>query len=60
MSFENKLNKLREIVTALESGDLELEKSVELYSEGMKLSVDCKNELETAQLRIVSDAPEEQ
>ena len=52
MQFEEGIKKLEEIVNALESGNLSLEKSVELYSEGMKISVDCKKELENAKLKI--------
>jgi exodeoxyribonuclease VII small subunit len=52
MQFEEGIKKLEEIVKALESGDLTLEKSVELYSEGMKISADCKKELENAKLKV--------
>ncbi|MBP1565000.1 MAG: exodeoxyribonuclease VII small subunit [Oscillospiraceae bacterium] len=54
MSFEDKMKKLEEIVTSLESGNLTLDKAVEMYSEGMKLSLDCKTELENAKLKITS------
>ena len=52
MHFEEGIKKLEEIVNALEGGELSLEESVELYSEGMKISVNCKKELEDAKLKI--------
>ncbi len=52
MHFEEGIKKLEEIVNALENGDLSLEKSVELYSNGMEISVNCKKELEDAKLKI--------
>jgi exodeoxyribonuclease VII small subunit len=50
--FEEKLKRLEEIVDLLEKSELNLEKSVELYSEGVKLSAECKKEIEEAQLKI--------
>jgi len=52
MQFEEGIKKLEEIVTSLENGDLSLEKSVELYSEGIKISANCKKELENARIKI--------
>lgn len=52
MSFENKLEKLEQIVASLESGKLPLDKAVELYGEGMKLSLECRREIEEAKLKI--------
>ena len=37
LSFENSIKKLEDIVEQLESGDVDLEKSVELYEKGMDL-----------------------
>ncbi|MBO5912738.1 MAG: exodeoxyribonuclease VII small subunit [Clostridia bacterium] len=51
-SFENNLKKLESIVTKLESGECGLDESLELYSEGIKLSADCKKQLETARQKI--------
>ena len=36
----------------LEKGDIPLEKSVELYGEGVKLSALCKNQLDNAKIKI--------
>jgi len=55
MSFETNLKKLEETVLALESGDLPLDKAVELYSKGMKLSLSCRQELEAAKLKVTGD-----
>ena len=51
-SFENKLKALETIVEKLESGQCGLDESLQLYSDGVKLSVVCKNELENARQKI--------
>ncbi len=51
-SFEEQLKGLEAIVARLESGDLSLEDSVQLFEEGMKLSDACKKELEAAEGKI--------
>ena len=51
-SFENNLKELESIVTKLESGECGLDESIELYSKGVKLSADCKKQLETARQKI--------
>jgi len=50
--FEEALKKLEEIVQKLEEGNLPLEKSLELFEEGMRLSRFCSKKLEEAQTRI--------
>ncbi|WP_242848152.1 exodeoxyribonuclease VII small subunit [Ruminococcus sp. HUN007] len=52
MSFEKKLEELEQIVAALESGKIPLDKAVELYGKGMKLSLDCRKELDEAKMKI--------
>lgn len=52
MAFEQNLEKLEQIVSALESGKLSLDKAVELYGEGMKLSAACRKEIDEAKLKI--------
>ena len=54
MSFEEKLEQLEQIVSALENGKLSLDKAVQLYGEGMKLSLGYRKELENAKLKITS------
>jgi exodeoxyribonuclease VII small subunit len=54
-TFEDNMKKLGEIVSELEKGDIPLEKAVELYGEGVKLSAECKKQLENAQLKITEE-----
>lgn len=51
-SFEQALKRLEEIVSELEDESISLEKSIELYEEGIKLSRLCTETLEEAELRI--------
>ncbi|HUF03853.1 MAG TPA: exodeoxyribonuclease VII small subunit [Aridibacter sp.] len=51
-SFEESLEALEEIVTKLEEGDLPLERSLELFEEGVKLSRRCQEKLAAAERRI--------
>ncbi len=51
-SFEKNLERLDAIVRALEDTDLPLEKALQLYEEGMKLSEVCHRQLEEAEGRI--------
>lgn len=55
VTFEENLKKLAEIVSELEKGDVPLEKTVELYGEGVKISALCKNQLETAKIKITEE-----
>lgn len=50
--FEQALQRLEGVVKQLEQGDLELEKSLELYEEGIRLSRLCHAKLEAAEGRI--------
>lgn len=54
-NFEANLKKLSTVVTELEKGDVSLEKAVELYSEGVKLSAVCKKQLDEAKIKITED-----
>lgn len=51
-SFEASLEALEEIVQQLESGDLPLEKSLELFENGIRLSRQCQERLSQAERRI--------
>lgn len=55
MTFENNMKKLAEIVSELEKGDVPLEKTVELYGEGVEISVLCKKQLEDAKIKITEE-----
>jgi len=51
-SFETSLEALEEIVHQLEGGDLPLEKSLELFEDGIRLSRQCQERLNQAERRI--------
>ncbi len=52
MTFESSMKRLDEIVKALEGDNLSLEESLDLYKEGVELSVECKKSLENAKLQV--------
>jgi exodeoxyribonuclease VII small subunit len=51
-SFESSLEALEQIVRQLEDGDLPLEKSLELFEQGIRLSRECQERLGQAERRI--------
>jgi exodeoxyribonuclease VII small subunit len=51
-TFESSLEELERIVHELEQGELTLEKSLELFEQGVKLSRDCQERLSQAERRI--------
>ena len=51
-SFEASLIALEKIVRELERGDLPLERSLELFEEGVRLSRECQERLNSAERRI--------
>jgi exodeoxyribonuclease VII small subunit len=52
MEFETALQRLEEIVKALESGELSLASSLELFEEGIKLSRFCHAKLDEAERKV--------
>jgi exodeoxyribonuclease VII small subunit len=52
LGFEEVFKKLEDIVTQLESGQATLEKSLELFEEGIKLSEICRTKLDNADQKI--------
>lgn len=50
--FEECLQQLEKIVEQLEHGDLPLEKSLQLFEEGVRLSNTCRKELESAEGKV--------
>ncbi len=52
INFEDALKKLEEIASQLEKNDSDLDKSVELFEEGTKLSKKCSEILQKAEKRI--------
>ncbi|MDE7348383.1 MAG: exodeoxyribonuclease VII small subunit [Clostridia bacterium] len=52
MKFEESMKELDGIVDKLESGKLSLDESVELYSKGMKLCLECADKLNDVKGKI--------
>ena len=53
-NFENSLLELENIIKKLESNDVSLEESIELFEKGIKLSELCRKTLDTAQNKIIT------
>jgi len=51
-NFEDNLKKLELIVDKLESGNIDLEESVKLYEEGMKIKKICDKKLKDIEMQI--------
>ena len=51
-NFETSLDELEKVVKELESGDLPLDRSLDLFSRGMQLSDSCRKQLEEAETRV--------
>jgi len=51
-TFESDLSELESVVNRLESGDLPLEESLQLFEKGMALSESCRQRLEQAETKI--------
>ncbi len=52
MTFEQALAELEAIVTQLETGDVALEQSIEMYQRGSQLRIFCEEKLNDAQAKI--------
>jgi exodeoxyribonuclease VII small subunit len=52
MTFEEAMKELEAVVAQLESGDVELEKSIALYQRGAELKAHCDARLAEAQERV--------
>ena len=52
VSFEASLAELESIVKEMESGELPLERALELFERGVKLSETCRKQLEEAETRV--------
>lgn len=51
-SFEKALNRLEEIVSQLETGDLSLDESLKIFQEGIELSRFCTKKLTEAEAKV--------
>ncbi|MBP3380757.1 MAG: exodeoxyribonuclease VII small subunit [Ruminococcus sp.] len=49
------MKRLGAIAAELEKGDIPLEKAVELYGEGVKLSAVCRDQLDRAKIKITEE-----
>lgn len=52
MTFEENMNRLKEIVRLLENDKLPLDEALDIYKEGVGLSAECKKTLESAKLTV--------
>ena len=52
IKFEKAMTRLESIVEELERGDLNIEKSLEIFEEGIKMSRVCSNKLNEAEAKI--------
>ena len=50
--FESNLKQLEEIVVQLEGGDLALDRALELFEEGVRISRFCNAKLEEAERKV--------
>ncbi len=53
VTFEQQLQRLEEIVAALEKGDVQLADSLSLFEEGTKLITACSKQLDQAEQQVV-------
>jgi len=53
VTFEQQLQRLEEIVAALEKGDVQLADSLSLFEEGTKLISACSKQLDQAEQQVV-------
>ena len=52
LSFENQMNRLQEIVSQMERGDLPLEEMLSIFEEGIKTYRKCHTLIEKAEAKI--------
>ena len=52
LTFESGLQQLESIVKEMEGGELPLERALELFERGMKLSDACRKQLQDAETRV--------
>lgn len=52
VNFEENIEKLENIISDLEKGNLNLEESISKFEEGIKISKECNKMLENAEKKI--------
>lgn len=50
--FEESILRLEQIVQALENGDIDLDESLKLFEEGIKLTKSCQKMLDDAEKKV--------
>lgn len=58
LTFERALAELEQLVQEMESGNLELERALQLFERGMQLVRYCNEQLDAAELRVRQLAPD--
>ena len=53
LSIEESFEQIDEIIANLEKGDLSLEKSFQLYNDGVKLIKNCNTQLDKVEKQII-------
>ena len=51
-TFESAVERLEEIISVMDSDNIDLDKSIELFSEGAKLIDFCNKSLDNAKLKV--------
>lgn len=51
-NFEDALENLEDLVTAMEDGDLSLEESLKAFEQGIKLTRECQTALQEAEQKV--------
>ena len=54
VSFKTSMNRLNEIVSALEKNDLELEQAITLFEEGLQLVNSCDGQLKNFENKVAA------
>lgn len=52
MTFEESLKSLNDIVSRLDSPELSLEESIELYKKGVDMAASCKKQINEAKIKL--------
>ncbi|MDX9790437.1 MAG: exodeoxyribonuclease VII small subunit [Candidatus Kapaibacterium sp.] len=52
-SFENKIERIENIIDELDNAELPLEELLKIYEEGMKLSAECREFLNKSEQKII-------
>lgn len=52
MNFETRLQRLEEIVSQMEKGDLALDDSLKLFEEGIQISRKCHSQLDESEQKV--------